>query len=193
MFTYCNNDPINETDHLGLILPSKLAEIFLSAACGMLAQLYDDLVIHFLQVLVHGKKKSNFNPNPSNYVSRALSWALECINPFSNKKKCLNVIFTILPLVVKTIWDLVTKEFDLWAFVRNIFYTLAAVIIANVLGKNTKNNIAKIKKHHKAKKTSYKAKSLQIKANIKVLGNNINVILKIAPIVVETIYNILVV
>lgn len=73
LFNYCGNDPVNETDRSGLFLASKLAEIFLSAVFGMVAQLFDDLVIYFLQVLVHGKSKAKFDPNPSDYVSRALS------------------------------------------------------------------------------------------------------------------------
>ena len=188
LFNYCSNDPINETDRSGLFLASKLAEIFLSAVFGMVAQLFDDLVIYFLQVLVHGKTKAKFDPNPSDYVSRALSWALECINPFSGKKKWLNVIFAIVPLVVKTIWDLVAgKGFDLWSFLRNLFYSLAGVIIANVLGRRAKNEISKIKKHCKRRKPAYEAKKLQIKAKYKVLGNKITATINIAAVVVETV------
>lgn len=188
LFNYCSNDPVNETDRSGLFLASKLAEIFLSAVFGMVAQLFDDLVIYFLQVLVHGKSKAKFDPNPSDYASRALSWALECVNPFSGKKKWLNVIFAIVPLVVKTIWDLVAgKGFDLWSFLRNLFYSLAGVIIANVLGRRAKNEIAKIKKHYRGRKPAYKAKKLQIKAKYKVLGNKITAKIDIAAIVVETV------
>ena len=188
LFNYCSNDPVNETDRSGLFLASKLAEIFLSAVFGMVAQLFDDLVIYFLQVLVHGKSKAKFDPKPSNYVSRALSWALECINPFSGKKKWLNVIFAIVPLVVKTIWDWVAgKEFNLWSFLRNLFYSLAGVIIANVLGRRTKNEISKIKKHCRKKKPDYEAQKLQIKAKYEVLGNKITATIDIAAVVVETV------
>ncbi len=192
LFSYCDNNPTNDTDRSGTFLASKLAEIFLSAVFGMVAQLFDDLVIYFLQVLVHGKTKAKFNPNPSDYVSRALSWALECVNPFSGKKKWLNVILAIAPLVVKTIWDLVAgKGFDLWSFLRNLFYSLASVIIANVLGRRAKNEIAKLKKHYRGRKPAYKAKKLQIKANYKVLGNKISAKIDIAAVVVETVLAVL--
>lgn len=188
LFSYCINNPVNETDRSGLLLASKLAEIFLSAVFGMVAQLFDDLIIYFLQVLVHGKKKAKFDPNPSDYVSRALSWALECVNPFSGKKKWLNVIFAVVPLVVKTIWDLVAgKGFNLWSFLRNLFYSLAGVIIANVLGKRAKKEIAKIKKHYCGRKPAYKAKKLQIKTKYKVLGNKITAKIDIAAVVIETV------
>ena len=188
LFSYCNNNPTNDTDCSGTVLASKLAEIFLSAVFGVVAQLFDDLIIYFLQVMVHGKKKVKFNPNASNYVSRALSWALQCLNPFSGKKKWLNVIFAVVPLVVKTIWDLVTgKGFSLWSFLRSLFYSLAGVIIANVLGMQAKRRISQIKKHFRGRKPAYKAKKLQIKAKYKILGIKITAKIDIAAIVVETV------
>ena len=188
LFNYCNNTPTNETDRTGLFLASKLAEIFLSAVFGVIAQLFDDLIIYFLQVLVHGKKNANFSPNPSNYVSRALSWALNCINPFSGKKKILNAILAFVPLVVKTIWDLASgKGFDLWSFLRNALYTLLSVIVKSVLGATAKNKISQIKKKYNGRKPAYKAKKLQIKAKYKILGNNITMSISIAAAVIETV------
>jgi len=187
LFSYCNNNPTNDTDRSGLFLASKLAQIFLSAVFGMVAQLFDDFTIYFLQVLIHGKKNAKLNPNPSDYVSRALAWAFECINPFSGKKKWLNVIFAVVPLIVKTIWDLVAgKGFNLWSFLRNIFYSLASVIIANVLGRQAKNRISQLKKRYRGKKPAFKAKKLQIRAKYKVLGNRITTTIDIAEAVVET-------
>ena len=188
LYRYCNNNPVNETDLTGMFLASKLAEIFLSAVFGMVAQLFDDLVIYFLQVLVHGKSKVGFSPNPSDYVSRALSWALECVNPFSGKKKILNVILSVAPVVVKSIWDLVAgKQFDLWSFLRNIMYSLLAVIVANVLGKVAKNKISQIKKKYGGRKPKFKAEKLKIKAKYTVLGNKITTCIDIASVVIETV------
>ena len=137
--------------------------------------------------MVHGKTNAKFNPNPSDYVSRALSWALECVNLFSEKNKWLNVIISIVPLVVKTIWDLATeKGFDFWPFLRNLFYSLAAIIIANILGKKAQQEIAKIKNHYCGRKPVFHAKKLQIKANYKVLGNKISTAIDIGAVVLET-------
>ena len=188
LYSYCKNKPINETDVSGGFLASKLAEIFLSAVFGMVAQLFDDLVIYFLNVLVYGKRNTRFNPNLSDYVSRAISWALVSINPFSGKKKWLNVILAVVPLVVKTIWDLIAgKGFNFWSFLRNIFYSLAGVIVANVLGWQTKRKISQIKKHYRGRKPAFKAKKLQIKAQYKILGNKITATIDIAAVVIETV------
>lgn len=75
----------------------------------------------------------------------------------------------------------------MWSFLRNLFYSLAGVIIANVLGRRAKNEIAKIKKHYRVRKPAYKEKKLQIKAKYKVLGNKITAKIDIAAVVVETI------
>ena len=195
LFCYCENNPVNEVDRAGLSIAAKLAEIFLSAVFGAIAQLFDDLVIYFLRVLVHGQKNVKFEPNPSDYVSRALSWALECLNPFSGKKKWLKIIFGIIPVIVKTIWDIISgKSFSIWDILKSIFLALLGIIISNVLGRQTKNNISKIKKYYigKKKKVSFNRQKYQIKLRFNIIGKRINTAIKISDIVVSTIFNVIV-
>lgn len=72
-------------------------------------------------------------------------------------------------------------------FLRNIFYSLAGVIVANVLGWQTKRKISQIKKHYRGRKPAFKAKKLQIKAQYKILGNKITATIDIAAVVIETV------
>lgn len=186
LFSYCHNNPINETDCTGLFLASKLAEIFLSAVFGMVAQLFDDLVIYFAKVLLHGKQNVVFNPNPSDYISRALEWALECVNPFSGKKKILNVILAVVPVVVKTIWDFVAgRGFDLMSFLGSILSKVLSTIIDKVMGIKSKKEIAKIKDAFKGRKPAFKAEKLAITVKNKVLGQKITTAINIGSTVLD--------
>jgi len=192
LFSYCNNDPTDNTDSSGLFLASKLAEIFLSAIFGVVAQLFDDTVTYFLKVLVYGKRNIPFPAKPSDYASRALSWALECINPFSGKKKILNVIFAVVPVVIKTIWDLAAgKKFDLWSILRNIFYSLLSVIVSEILGWNKKREMSQIKKKYRGRKPEYDGERLRIRAKYKTLGKRFDICVDIVPAVTETILSII--
>jgi hypothetical protein len=182
---------VNETDCSGQLFASKVAEIFLSGVFGMVAQLFDDMVIYILQVMLHGKNKASFNPDAGDYIERALEWALNCVNPFSGKKKILNIILQIVPVVVRQIWDWIqSKAFDLFAFLKNILLALLGTIMDCVMGWATKLKISQIKKNFRGRKKAFKAEKVRIKAKYKVLGQNISTGIDIATTVIDTIVQI---
>ena len=141
--------------------------------------------------MLYGKDKAKFDPDFGDYIERALEWALNCVNPFSGKKKILNVILKVVPAVVRQIWDLIRgKAFDLFNFLRSILLALLDTIMDCVMGWATKKKISQIKKDFRGRKKAFKSEKVRIKANFKVLGQKISAGLDISANVVDAIVKV---
>ncbi len=180
LFTYCENDPVNGTDYSGTMLVKKLAEIFLSAVFGVVLQLFTDLAIYLVRRLVYGQN-AVFNPKPGDYVEQALSWALDCLNPFSKKKRIIaEFIVAVLFSVIKQVVNFIAGYgFNLRDILGDAAAAAVSLAIKQILNKKTAKEISKLKKHHFKNRKALKTQKLKIKAKYKILGQKINLAIDI--------------
>ncbi|MBQ9975237.1 MAG: RHS repeat-associated core domain-containing protein [Clostridia bacterium] len=83
LYTYCLNNPINNTDISGNLTAQLAARIILGIMIGIIVQLVSDIIdIMIARILGADEKR----PVGSEYLASALSWALTCVSV--NKKAC---------------------------------------------------------------------------------------------------------
>jgi hypothetical protein len=185
LYTYCVNDPINEVDETGGLIASTIAKVILGAVCGLLIQLVND-IIGYLIDRAFDKNKYTFNPQMWNYVSSAIDYALDTLNPFGKKSKAFVVILGLLPMVIKHVWRWIAgKDFSLSDLIWDATWSIVSAITSYSLSQKKKNDLNKLKNYYKTRNADYKLQHLKLKANFKALGRKWELSIDIAAWIID--------
>ncbi len=180
LFAYCQNDPVSNTDATGSMLEQKLAEIFLSAVFGMVFQLFMDLALYLARKIFYGDK-TEFSAEPGDYVEQALSWAIDCLNPFSKKKRIIaefvvSVILSVINQIVNLIAGL---GFDIRSILEDTAAAAVSSAISHFCSKKAAREISKLKKSHFKNRKELNMARKEIRARYSILGKKINMAIEI--------------
>ena len=199
LFTYCENNPINNKDASGNIIWNTIFKLFMGVIFGLCVQLLSDFLLYILRCWRKGKSNVSFSPHPQDYISSALTWALTFANPFScfTKKgkmvgKILRQLTNFIPLVSKYIgrkWENIDK-FD---FFTDLIAVLVGIFIDVLIDKRTANKINDLRKEIKKGKNvkGLKSQILTIKINKKILGEKISITVNFSPTITQLIFKVI--
>ncbi len=188
LFSYCENDLVNETDTSGELLQSVLFNIFAGVICGLLIQLFDDLLGYFINRIVNGKQNVRFELCIGDYISSAVEWTLDFVNPFKKSKVVGKAISAYLPFAIKYGYKFLRgSKIESHSFWTDLLFTTLSFVVSLVLSQARKNKIKKIKKHGKTKR-EINLQKIEIKKSFKVCGEKISFYISLTEDVVEFIY-----
>ena len=194
LYSYCDNDCVNEKDVSGNLLASKIAEVLLSALTSMLLQLGSDLITYLIKKYLCGRNVE-FSPDPKDYILAAIDGALDCINPFCKGKKAKKIYAIVYPLIfviVDHVWTYLSKKkFDPKQLGYDLIKVLIKGVIEFVLDRKKKNKINKIKKKIGKRTKAYKSKRISINAKFKALGRKIEVRVDIAEFISDILFDVI--
>ena len=194
LYIYCKNNPVKNKDATGNFIAAKLAEIILNAISGVLLQLFTDLALYLCRKYLGGKNEE-FNPDPIDYVTAAIDWALDCINPFSKKKKAkliYDIIYPAIGVIIDYVWDFIKgKDINWGKFGYSLVKSMISGLINIALDKKTKKEIDELKRSFRRRlKPTPKNMKFAIKAEYKALGKKIKMSINISTTIIELVYDI---
>ena len=190
LYTYCCNNPVNETDADGRIVLAILKKILVGVVKGILSQFCIDIVEWALKNYVYGRRTSFKPSRVEDYVSAVLS---QIFSEF----KVSNIVgtaFRIVCLLIKYLPKIVSGKMGKkeWG---NLLLDVISITITAILNSSLKklnNKRAKLRKL-RAKKPWNKATSIAVKyvcIKIKYKGIAVNVGLPVTTQLISTALNI---
>ena len=188
LFAYCQNNVINDKDSLGNSIAGKIAQIILSVVAEIYIQLFFDLIRYFVKKYLYGSKEE-FSPQPKDYITLAIKTALECINPFSGKKRAkliYNIVCPAVFVIVDYVWEYAKgKEIDFKKLGYDLLWAMIAGFIDLAMDSKARKEIQKIKKKYRKRNLAFKREKIAIRAQFKVLGKKIKVEFKVAKFITD--------
>ena len=193
LFTYCQNDPVNESDYTGCLLTSIIKKILTGLFKGFIGQLGMDFISYLYNVLFVNSKATFIMSSTSEYLKSIASAVISELVDFFGAAKFIIQVFTI----VGSYFTKLVKgrmENEDWV---NLVIKLAMLILKTVLLKrlNTKkkNELKKLKKYKKRKSKNiyYKNQKRQVKIKYEKKGFKIHLTFDITEYVIDNFYNVL--
>ena len=133
LFSYCNNDPVNNTDSSGCALGKTIALFVIGLFYGLILQFLTDFIIYYFDLVFSTKSihliKLKDYLSLEEYAATALTWALEFSNPFKNIK-FLKICSGLIIVVLKHMAKLLSGNWNTDNFIIDMFFAFMSTLFS---------------------------------------------------------------
>ena len=192
LYSYCSNNPINETDTCGNLVVSAIAKFIIYGVFGVFVQFVTDVIEFLLRKFIKNKDVS-FTLSPlGDYLGSALSWGMCSFNLFNNKLAAFLAPF--VPVLIKHLTNIIRGSFSWYALLVDVATAFIAGIISVALNKSMKNKLSQVKRR-KGKRILDYSKYLNKRQNIVIRINKsflkVSITIVIATTLMQLLLNLL--
>ena len=193
LFTYCQNDPINESDYTGSLLTSLIKKILTGVFKGFIGLLGSDFITFLYKVLLVDSNAKFAMSSGSEYLKSITSAVVsELIDIFGGAKFIAQVFMIVGSYFTKLVKGRMNTT-DWVTLVIKLALLVLKTVLLKRLNKQKNNELNKLKKFRKKKSKNLKLKNQkrQVKIKFEKKGFKVNVTFDITEYVLENFLNIL--
>ncbi len=193
LFTYCQNDPINESDYTGSLLTSIIKKILTGLFKGFIGQLGMDFISYLYKVLFVSSQTKFTMSSTSEYLKSIASAVISELLAFFGAAKFIIQVFTIVGSYFTKLVKGRMKTADWITLVIKLAMLILKTVLLKRLNTKKKNELKKLKnyKKKKSKNMYYKNQKCQVKIKYEKKGFKVNLTFDITEYVIDKFFNIL--
>jgi RHS repeat-associated protein len=193
LFTYCHNDPVNETDYTGSILTSIIKKILTGVFKGFIGLLGSDFITFLYKLLLVDSDTKFVMSSGTDYLKSILSAVASELIDFFGAAKFVAQVFIIVGSYFTKLVNGRMNTTDWVTLVIKLAMLILKSVLNKRLNKQKKKELDKLKKFKKKKSKNIKLKNQkkQIKIKFEKKGFKVNLTFEITEYVLENFLNIL--
>ena len=193
LFSYCHNNPINETDYTGSLLTSIIKKILTGVFKGFIGLLGSDFITFLYNILLVDSNSKFIMSSGSDYLKSILSAVASELIDFLGAAKFVAQVFMIVGSYFTKLVNGRMNTTDWITLVLKLAMLILKSVLLKRLNKQKKKELDKLKKFKKKKSKNIKLKNQkkQIKIKFEKKGFKVNLTFDITEYVLENFLNIL--